>query len=275
MATKIVQTSPSSYPSSNDDDSTWKDINVQSEISTVRCPPGTIPIWKNNKKVAPLSWIELLTYQQIGSKPSKKHNFEGVHVASIVRDSKLFGTRASTSVYELDIMAGKTGRHSGAYASLSNGTSVDDLDFITAGWFVWPQYSGDNHVRFFTYWDPKTGNWWLTFGKENKPVGYWVNSIFNHMDNGAYKVHWGGGAEADPDEPSPPMGSGHFPSEGFGKAAFYRDIMILNDRHEWIVPNVRDCYAMVTRTECYKVSRPWIANDGIGIFFGGPGGCKH
>ncbi|KAF3448575.1 hypothetical protein FNV43_RR09288 [Rhamnella rubrinervis] len=75
--------------------------------------------------------------------------------------------------------------------------------------------------------DIATGSWWLMFG--DKYVGYWPKSIFTSLAQGASEISWGGEVYSPINELSPAMGSGHFPEEGFGKAAFVNQIKVLND----------------------------------------------
>ncbi|KAJ3679964.1 hypothetical protein LUZ60_016242 [Juncus effusus] len=161
---------------------------------------------------------------------------------------------------------GKEERYSGSAAFISNGTSLDDTDFMEAGWIVSPKDFGDNK-------DIKTGNWWLAFGKNKKLVGYWIKSTFNHMDNGASKLSWGGDAEGPRYERSPPIGSGHFAYEGFGKAAVFMDATIVDENNNHFVPNPHDFYRQVDRTVCYGLDKLGSGPNGIGFYFGGPGGC--
>ncbi|KAJ3679998.1 hypothetical protein LUZ60_016276 [Juncus effusus] len=137
-------------------------------------------------------------------------------------------------------------------------------------------YGGAQHfVTVHIFKDFKTGNWWLAFGKDKKIVGYWVKSIFNHMDNGARKISWGGAAEAPLSELSPPMGSGHFPFEGFGKAAVFMDATIVDENNNHFIPNPHDFYPQVGAPRCYKVDKLGSGPNGIGFYFGGPGGCRQ
>ncbi|CAN1168571.1 hypothetical protein LINPERHAP2_LOCUS27884, partial [Linum perenne] len=73
--------------------------------------------------------------------------------------------------------------------------------------------------------DLKTGNWWLYF--QDEQVGYWPGSLFRNLRTSASLLEWGGeiinkkknGLHTDTQ-----MGSGHFPSEGYSKAAYFRSL---------------------------------------------------
>ncbi|KAJ3678239.1 hypothetical protein LUZ60_002042 [Juncus effusus] len=203
------------------------------------------------------------------------------------------------SVYEPDVSAGKGYRFTGA---------LFDMNYlnegILLGWMLSPTVTGDNYVHLYAEWgirgkdcansecpgfvqvrsdfafgailrpDPKTGNWWLNYGKEGTPVGYWPKSIFTHMTDKANEVSWGGYVHSTSDESSPPMGSGHFASEGFGKSAFFEDINIVNDKNQFVVPNSAFCFIENFNTKCYTMSKIGMNKAGLGFFFGGPGGCR-
>ncbi|ONK60462.1 uncharacterized protein A4U43_C08F18730 [Asparagus officinalis] len=62
--------------------------------------------------------------------------------------------------------------------------------------------------------DPDEGNWWLTYGEERSLVGYWPKELFNNLEK-PNEVDYGGASYSPYNEPSPPMGSGHMPCEGY------------------------------------------------------------
>ncbi|CAN1286358.1 hypothetical protein LINPERPRIM_LOCUS19271 [Linum perenne] len=66
------------------------------------------------------------------------------------------------------------------------------------------------------------------------------------------------------------MGSGHFPSEGYGKAAFFKHLEFLDGDS---FPNVAyDVRTRVTRPECYDIDPvTWTEDGGIHFLYGGPG----
>lgn len=62
---------------------------------------------------------------------------------------------------------------------------------------------------------------------EDKYVGYWPKEIFTFMADGANFVLWGGDVYSPINELIPAMGSGHFPQEGYGKAAYVNQIKVV------------------------------------------------
>ncbi|GJS55969.1 RNA-directed DNA polymerase, eukaryota [Tanacetum coccineum] len=116
---------------------------------------------------------------------------------------------------------------------------------------VFPSMYKDNLPRLFTFWtpdgyrsgcynlecpgfvqtssrasvgaafskDPKSGNWWLKVGSED--VGYWPQTLFTNLRDHATTIEYGEVYSENSGKHMPtPMGSGHLPDEGFGKAAF-------------------------------------------------------
>lgn len=71
------------------------------------------------------------------------------------------------------------------------------------------------------------------------------------------------------------MGSGHFANEGFGKAAFVKNLQIMNATNDLITPDTPKSVAGTTRKECYTVDKFSRRDGGMEVFFGGPGGCNN
>ncbi|KAL1190762.1 Protein neprosin [Cardamine amara subsp. amara] len=123
--------------------------------------------------------------------------------------------------------------------------------------------------------DHATGDWWFVFGGEN--VGYWPKSLFigSGLVKGAHLASWGGQVYSPVKEKSPVMGSGHFPEEGFGKAAFVNGIQIIDGSGEALIPQIYTIKTHESTPMCYTTKyvhdddEPWIR----AIYYGGPGGC--
>ncbi|AEC06974.1 NEP-interacting protein, putative (DUF239) [Arabidopsis thaliana] len=139
-------------------------------------------------------------------------------------------------------------------------------------------YDGEQYyLQAIIYQDNITGNWWFLI--KNEPIGYWPKSLFHvqGLAYGASRVFWGGEVfSALRQSTSPLMGSGHFPKEGFKKAAFVNGLKVIDREIEKIrSPPVKDLRLFANSPKCYKVE----TKTGVGeewssaIFYGGPGGC--
>ncbi|VAH85999.1 unnamed protein product [Triticum turgidum subsp. durum] len=120
--------------------------------------------------------------------------------------------------------------------------------------------------------DPKTANWWLMYGEEKTPIGYWPSSLFSHIKDKGIFSYWGGfvqGPTASSD--SAQMGSGHFASEGYGKAAFMRNIQIVDINNKLVTPNRhKDLLGTSDKTK-YSIGGYVVDNHGMHMYYGGPG----
>ncbi|OMO66438.1 hypothetical protein COLO4_30567 [Corchorus olitorius] len=120
--------------------------------------------------------------------------------------------------------------------------------------------------------DKQSGNWWLRF--QDKDIGYWPGSIFTGLSDRAELINWGGeilNSKSGGRHTSTQMGSGHFPSEGFGKAAFFRKLASFDESGAEI--NAENVQTYVSRPECYDLEIPNKNKDvwGTHFYFGGPG----
>jgi hypothetical protein len=90
-------------------------------------------------------------------------------------------------------------------------------------------------------------------------------------DNGNH-AFWGGyvqGPTASND--SPEMGSGHFGYEGFGKAAFLKNIQIVDKNNVLVTPNAHLAYPCSSDFIKYTAEGYEVNNYGMHIYYGGPG----
>ncbi|KAK8589996.1 hypothetical protein V6N13_088788 [Hibiscus sabdariffa] len=72
------------------------------------------------------------------------------------------------------------------------------------------------------------------------------------MYGGATNVEWGGHVFSPVNQPSPPMGSGHFPKDGLqNKSAYFKDTQIWNKVH-LIYPQLDQLVASSGRPNCYE-----------------------
>ncbi|WJX93432.1 hypothetical protein P8452_74954 [Trifolium repens] len=119
----------------------------------------------------------------------------------------------------------------------------------------------------------QTENWWLKLGSGNY-IGYWPSSIFTHLNESATEVHWGGEIVNSkyPRATSTQMGSGHFPDEGFKKAAYFRrkiNIGVFDvDENETTMPQIT---YLVENPNCYTIMSGNNPEWGDHFYYGGPG----
>ncbi len=125
--------------------------------------------------------------------------------------------------------------------------------------------------------DGTTGHWWLKYG--DTWVGYYPRSLFdsNGLRDLAAKVDFGG--EIIDQQPGgrhtkTDMGSGHFPNDGFGYAAYQRQIRYITTSNVWGThPSLTDSR---TDSDCYDIS---VLNSTGSweryFYFGGPGYNNH
>ncbi|TVU39710.1 hypothetical protein EJB05_13146, partial [Eragrostis curvula] len=116
--------------------------------------------------------------------------------------------------------------------------------------------------------DPKDGNWWLQLN--SYVLGYWPGSIFSHLAYNASYINWGGEVYTpDANQTTTPMGSGHFPEEGFGKASYIKNIQVLDSSNNLKSPS--NISVVAERPNCYNVQNSNNSDWGTSIYFGGPG----
>jgi hypothetical protein len=125
---------------------------------------------------------------------------------------------------------------------------------------------------FLFFQDPKTKNWWLLYGEDHRPIGYWPSTLFSSIvDKGNFSF-WGGyalGPTASSD--SPQIGSGHFASEGYGKAAFIKNIQIVDENNKLVTPNEYKDLVGTSDMRKYSVDGYEVNKYGMHMYYGGPG----
>jgi hypothetical protein len=112
----------------------------------------------------------------------------------------------------------------------------------------------------------------LAYGEDKAVIGYWPSSLFTRLKDKGDFSFWGGnvyGPTASLD--SPQMGSGHFPSEGYGKAAFMRNIQIVDGNNKLVTPNKNKDLIGTSDIRKYSVYGYKVDNHGMHIYYGGPG----
>ncbi|CAN0878097.1 hypothetical protein LINGRAHAP2_LOCUS12289 [Linum grandiflorum] len=120
--------------------------------------------------------------------------------------------------------------------------------------------------------DFKTGNWWLNM--EGTDIGYWPVELFTYLKTSAQVLEWGGRVvNTNPKgfHTTTPMGSGHFPVEGLGHAAWFHNLEYVDENGSF--SRVGDGLSgRATRPECYDVKVEMLDKEyGANFFYGGPG----
>ena len=119
-----------------------------------------------------------------------------------------------------------------------------------------------------------SGNWWLKV--QDEEVGYWPQSIFTYLANNATEITWGGeiyNSKPGGHHTSTQMGSGHFASEGYGKASYFRNIQYMDFRGNFIDAEGAGLVPYASNPFCYNIDVKKNKNGGFGthFYFGGPG----
>lgn len=112
----------------------------------------------------------------------------------------------------------------------------------------------------------------MAYGEKNTPIGYWPSSLFHYMKDKCNYGLWGGyvtGPTASTD--SPQMGSGHFASEGYGKAAFMRNIQIVDKNNNHVTPNANKAHPGSSNLNKYTTEGYEVNKYGMHMYYGGPG----
>ncbi|XP_042380199.1 uncharacterized protein LOC121972611 [Zingiber officinale] len=133
-------------------------------------------------------------------------------------------------------------------------------------------YNGSQFVIAITvYKDNVNLNWWLHL--KGEPVGYWPGVLFGGVDmmfQEANQVKWIGSVLNKWNKghhTTTHMGSGYLAEEGWGKAAYFRAVLIMNMLNNFVPPNGAQLIA--TAKGCYNVK---LGSGSILFYYGGPGG---
>ncbi|CAA6665513.1 unnamed protein product [Spirodela intermedia] len=126
-------------------------------------------------------------------------------------------------------------------------------------------------ISLLVWKDPKHGNWWLEYGP-GLLVGYWPSFLFSRLAQHASMVQFGGevvNTKAAGGHTGTQMGSGHFAGEGFGRAAYFRNLQVV-DWDNSLVPlgNLR---VLADHPNCYDIKGGINKGWGHYFYYGGPG----
>ncbi|CAL4992520.1 unnamed protein product [Urochloa decumbens] len=252
----IIQMRPSMHPSGLYDESNIASI-TQTWHENGECPEDTIPIRRiREEDVMRASSVTMYgkkmrgsisTFVSMDDPLNDVTNGHEYGVAYGTGDNEYFGTEMTINLWQPtpesgDFSLSQLWITAGSYGN-------QDLNTIEAGW------QGSN-----------THNWWLQVGGTN--LGYWPSSIFTRLTSSASAVEWGG--EVYSPSMTTPMGSGHFPEEGFGKASYIRTIQVVDSSNHLKSPNG---VGLIAGNPNFYNVKSGVSSDNWGtyIYFGGPG----
>ncbi|XP_077226160.1 protein neprosin-like isoform X2 [Tasmannia lanceolata] len=256
-----IQIRPTSLPKGWTDKDSTISTTIQFGLKE-GCPMGTVPIRRTRKE----DLIRAISLSD--STPLKYH-----HSRVIYENGEVLGAQAGINIWNPSVDKNK-GSLSKVYVRNGDGALVNSIEVGTG---VYSDILGDNKTRIITRWtDQKIGQgyWWLGVG--DTLVGYWPNYLFTTLSTKEVTTIWWGGEVVGPqNEPGPPMGSGHLPMEGPRKAAYFRELKLVNVKFFLEDP---DQYKLSTDSDavmCYqadgaaRLGPPWEFT----FYYGGPGGC--
>lgn len=137
-------------------------------------------------------------------------------------------------------------------------------------------YNGRQFDISLLIWkDPHRGNWWLQLGS-GPLVGYWPSLLFTHLGGHADMVQFGGEVvNSRPSGAHTPtqMGSGHFPREGSNRAAYFRNLQVVDADNSLVAAAALRLVA--DRPGCYDIQGGYNTAWGNYFYYGGPGRNVH
>ncbi|MED6105970.1 hypothetical protein PIB30_000759 [Stylosanthes scabra] len=161
----------------------------------------------------------------------------------------------------------------GCYNLLCSGF-VQTNNRIAIGAAINPRsaYNGRQFDIGIMVWkDPKHGHWWLEFGG-GLLVGYWPAMLFSHLRSHANMVQFGGeivNSRSRGYHTGTQMGSGHFAEEGFRKAAYFRNLQVV-DWDNNLLP-LSNIHLLADHSNCYDIREGTNHVWGTYFYYGGPG----
>nr|CAB3468013.1 unnamed protein product [Digitaria exilis] len=151
---------------------------------------------------------------------------------------------------------------------------VQTTNKIAIGAAITPEsvYNGQQFDITLMLWkDPKHGHWWLELGS-GLVVGYWPSYLFTHLARHANMVQFGGevvNTRPSGSHTATQMGSGHFPSEGFDRAAYFRNLQVV-DWDNNLIP-AASLKLLADHSDCYDIQGGSNSYWGSYFYYGGPG----
>ncbi|XP_010533464.1 PREDICTED: uncharacterized protein LOC104809249 [Tarenaya hassleriana] len=162
----------------------------------------------------------------------------------------------------------------GCYNLLCSGF-VQTNNKIAIGAAISPRssYNGRQFDIGLMIWkDPKHGHWWLELGN-GLLVGYWPAFLFSHLRSHASMVQFGGeivnSRSSGGAHTATQMGSGRFADEGFAKAAYFRNLQVV-DWDNNLLP-LNNLHVLADHSACYDIRQGKSNVWGTYFYYGGPG----
>ncbi|CAN8253509.1 unnamed protein product [Cochlearia groenlandica] len=165
----------------------------------------------------------------------------------------------------------------GCYNLLCSGF-VQTNNKIAIGAAISPRssYNGRQFDIGLMIWkDPKHGHWWLELGN-GLLVGYWPVFLFSHLRTHASMVQFGGevvNSRSRGAHTGTQMGSGHFADEGFEKAAYFRNLQLVDWDNNLLPPN--NLHVLADHPACYNIRQGKNNVWGTYFYYGGPGRSRR
>jgi hypothetical protein len=158
--------------------------------------------------------------------------------------------------------------------SCSGSVQVNNSIHIGGGFANYSSENGTQYAfKLLWYKDGREGHWWLRYG--DTWVGYYPRTLFdaNGLQNQAANIDFGGeivNTKTDNRHTRTDMGSGNWPYQGFGYAAYQRAVRYVDTSNFY--RQATGLTRMVTNDRCYDLSLHSSSGDWEQYFyFGGSG----
>jgi hypothetical protein len=111
---------------------------------------------------------------------------------------------------------------------------------------------------------------------KDQVLGYCPSSIFKELAVSATRIKWGGeiiNSGEQGHHTTTQMGSRHFPSAGFKRASYFRNIQYMDDKGNFVDPYIGGLVPYASNSKCHDIEiKPnQNVNYGTHFYFGGPG----
>ncbi|XBI22334.1 hypothetical protein VPH35_063362 [Triticum aestivum] len=304
-----IQMEPTSFPIGLNIKSSFPHVVSQAHLSIIECPRGMVPILRNGRRdQISAHFIDQAINKDAQLEEAGMKYFDdlyGVQATINVYEPKVKKDSGDLSQTGIQIDNGPKGHMDSINACYSVSPSFygDTFARFHVGWrdgvqnkscidhdcpgFVQVShnvglggrvkpvsvYNGPQYViHILIFKDPKTHNWWLAYGKDKTPVGYWPSSLFTSLkDKGNFSYTGGRASGPTASSDSPQIGSGHFASEGYGKAAFIKDIQIIDNNNKLVTPNEEKAISGSSDLRKYTIGNYGVDDHGVHMYYGGPG----